>query len=64
MFQYCLKLLVVAREVIRNWESGDLAGAVRNLETVVKEIERYLRTIRLRSRFVSSKRMARNPLKL
>ena len=60
VFQYCLKLLVAARVVIKDWDRGDLAAAVRNLETVVREIERFLRTVRLRSRFTSSKRMARN----
>jgi hypothetical protein len=63
IFHYCLKLLVAARIVIRNWERGDLAAAVRNLETVISEIERFLRRIRLRSRFTSSKRMARNHLR-
>jgi hypothetical protein len=64
VFQYCLKLLVAAREVIRSWESGDLAAAVRNLETVVGEIERFLRRIRLRSRFTSSKRTVSSHMKL
>jgi hypothetical protein len=64
VFQYCLKLLVAARVVLKDWERGDLAAAVRNLETVVREIERFLRTVRLRSRFTSSKRMARNHVKL
>lgn len=63
LIQYCLKLLVAAREVIRNWERGDLAAAVRNLEAVIREVERFLRRIRLRSRFTSNKRMARNPVK-
>jgi hypothetical protein len=60
LFQYCLKLLVAARIVIRNWERGDLAAAVRNLEVVVREIERFLRTFTLRSRFASSRRMSKN----
>jgi hypothetical protein len=63
LFQYCLKLLVAAREVIRNWERGDLAAAVRNLDAVVKEIERFLRAARLRSRFTSRRNAAMNHLK-
>jgi hypothetical protein len=64
LLQYCLKLFVAARQVIRNWESGDLAAAVRNLECVIKEIEaKFRRTGRLRSKFTLRKRTAGNPMK-
>lgn len=55
ILQYCLKLLVAAREVIRNWERGDLAAAVRNLDAVVREIERSLRKIKWRWALVPGK---------
>jgi len=65
LFHHCLKLLVAARQVIRNWETGDLAAAVRNLELVIKQIEaKFPRACRFRSRFTSSKRTANNHVKL
>jgi hypothetical protein len=64
LFHYCFKLLVAAREVVRNWETRDLAAAVRNLEAVIKGLEaRFPRAGRLRSRFTSSKRTAMNHMK-
>src|SRR5208337_4849435 len=64
LLPHTIKLLVAAREVVRSWENGDLAAAVRNLEVVIKEIEaKFPRAGRLRSRFTSSKRTARNPIK-
>jgi hypothetical protein len=61
LLPHTLKLLVAAREVIRSWENGDLAAAVRNLEAVIKEIEaKFPRAGRLRSRFTSSRRMSKN----
>jgi len=61
LLPHTLKLLVAAKEVIRSWENGDLAAAVRNLEAVIKEIEtKFPRAGRLRSRFTSSRRMSKN----
>jgi len=60
LFQYLLRLLVAGREVIRAWENGDLAAAVRNLEAAIREVERFLRRIRLKSRFASSRMMSKN----
>lgn len=33
------ELLVAARNVLENWERGDLAGAIRRLNHVVNEVE-------------------------
>jgi hypothetical protein len=35
----CLKLIAAAKEVVGNWDQGDLAAAVRNLDATLKEIE-------------------------
>jgi len=39
VFEGCGKLLAAAKQVIANWEHGDLAAAVRNLDQSIKEIE-------------------------
>jgi hypothetical protein len=39
LIRYCLQLLAAAKEVVGNWDQGDLAGAVRNLDATLKEIE-------------------------
>ncbi len=39
IFKGCGKLLVAAKQVISNWEHGDLAAAVRNLDSSINEIE-------------------------
>ena len=39
LLQYCFKLLVAAGEVVNNWDKGDLAAAVRNLDATLKEID-------------------------
>ena len=39
LIRYCLKLLAAAKEVVNNWDQGDLAAAVRNLDATLKEIE-------------------------
>jgi hypothetical protein len=39
IFEGCGKLLAAAKQVIANWEHGDLAAAVRNLDLSIKEIE-------------------------
>ena len=39
IFKGCGKLLAAAKQVISNWEHGDLAAAVRNLDSSIKEIE-------------------------
>jgi len=39
LIRYCLKLLAAAKEVVGNWDQGDLAAAVRNLDATLKEIE-------------------------
>ena len=38
-YKGCGKLLAAAKQVVSNWEQGDLAAAVRNLDLSVKEIE-------------------------
>lgn len=38
LFQYFVNLLVAAGEVVRNWDHGDLAEAVRNLDKTLKEV--------------------------
>jgi len=38
LIRYCLKLLAAAKEVVGNWDQGDLAGAVRNLDATLKEM--------------------------
>jgi len=35
----CGRLLAAAKQVIANWEHGDLAAAVRNLDFSIKEIQ-------------------------
>lgn len=39
LIRYCLKLLAAAKEVVGNWDQGDLAAAVRNLDATLKQIE-------------------------
>lgn len=39
LFQYFYHLLVAAGEVVRSWDQGDLAEAVRNLDKTLKEID-------------------------
>jgi hypothetical protein len=39
VYKGCGELLAAAKEVIANWEHGDLAAAVRNLDFCIKEIE-------------------------
>jgi len=39
VFKGCGKLLAAAKHVVSNWERGDLAAAVRNLDLSIKEIE-------------------------
>ena len=39
IFKGCGKLLAAAKQVVSNWEHGDLAAAVRHLDFVIKEIE-------------------------
>ena len=39
VFKGCGKLLAAAKQVIANWEQGDLAAAVRQLDFCIKEIQ-------------------------
>ena len=39
VFEGCGRLLAAAKQVIANWEHGDLAAAVRNLDFSIKEIQ-------------------------
>ncbi len=39
IFKGCGKLLAAAKQVVSNWEQGDLAAAVRNLDLSIKEIQ-------------------------
>ena len=39
VFKGCGKLLAAAKQVVSNWEHGDLAAAVRNLDLSIKEIQ-------------------------
>ncbi len=39
IFKGCGKLLAAAKQVVSNWEHGDLAAAVRNLDLSIKEIQ-------------------------
>ena len=39
LIRYCLKLITAAKEVVGNWDQGDLAAAVRNLDGTLKDIE-------------------------
>ena len=39
IFKGCGKLLEAAKQVVANWEQGDLAAAVRNLDFCIKEIQ-------------------------
>jgi len=39
VFEGCGKLMAAAKQVISNWEHGDLAAAVRDLDLCVKEIQ-------------------------
>jgi len=39
IFKGCGKLLSAAKQVVSNWEHGDLAAAVRNLDLSIKEIQ-------------------------
>ena len=39
IFKGCGKLLEAAKQVIANWEQGDLAAAVRNLDLSIKGIQ-------------------------
>jgi hypothetical protein len=38
-YKGCGKLLAAAKQVVANWEHGDLAAAVRNLDSSIKEIQ-------------------------
>ncbi len=33
------EVLIAAKEVIENWESGDLAGAVRRLDSITRDFD-------------------------
>ena len=39
VYKGCGKLLAAAKQVVSNWEHGDLAAAVRNLDLSIQEIE-------------------------
>jgi hypothetical protein len=39
VFEGCGKLLAAATQVVSNWEQGDLAAAVRHLDSCIKQIE-------------------------
>jgi hypothetical protein len=39
VYKGCGKLLEAAKQVVANWEQGDLAAAVRNLDLSIKEIQ-------------------------
>jgi len=39
VFKGCGKLLAAAKQVVSNWEQGDLAAAVRDLDSSIKEIQ-------------------------
>ena len=39
VYNGCGRLLAAAKRVISNWEQGDLAAAVRNLDLSIKEIQ-------------------------
>ena len=39
VYKGCGKLLEAAKQVVANWEHGDLAAAVRNLDLSIKEIQ-------------------------
>ena len=39
LIRYCLKLIAAAKQVVNNWDQGDLAAAVRNLDATLQEIE-------------------------
>ena len=39
IFKGCGELLAAAKQVVANWEQGDLAAAVRNLDFCIKEIQ-------------------------
>ena len=39
VYKGCGKLLAAAKQVVANWEHGDLAAAVRNLDLSIKEIQ-------------------------
>ena len=39
VFKGCGKLLAAAKQVVSNWEHGDLAAAVRDLDFSINEIE-------------------------
>jgi len=39
IYKGCGKLLTAAKQVVSNWEQGDLAAAVRNLDLSIKEIQ-------------------------
>ena len=39
VFKGCGMLLAAAKQVVSNWEHGDLAAAVRNLDLSIKEIQ-------------------------
>jgi hypothetical protein len=39
IYKGCGKLLAAAKQVVSNWEQGDLAAAVRDLDFCIKEIE-------------------------
>jgi hypothetical protein len=39
IYKGCGKLLAAAKQVVSNWEQGDLAAAVRDLDSSIKEIQ-------------------------
>ena len=39
IYKGCGKLLAAAKQVVSNWEQGDLAAAVRDLDQSIQEIE-------------------------
>jgi len=42
LIRYCLQLIAAAKEVVGNWDQGDLAAAVRNLDATLKQIEKRI----------------------
>ena len=42
LIRYCLQLLAAAKEVVGNWDQGDLAAAVGNLDSTLKHIEKRI----------------------
>ncbi|MGD0399375.1 MAG: hypothetical protein ABSC04_10725 [Syntrophobacteraceae bacterium] len=42
LIRYCFQLIAAAKEVVGNWDQGDLAAAVRNLDATLKHIEKRI----------------------